>query len=162
MDENEFFQRTVDEMITSKVKKITEKSERKVYDIVGMPNGNFVCNRAVIKNCDEAIRFAAACLDGNTLIKTPEGLIKIKDLNNLEDFPVYSYNKKTKKEEIQVAERCVFMGNKEVFEIELDNGRKIMATETHQFLTQNGWKFLGDLNESDEIINVKEEKIKWK
>ena len=47
-------------MIYSKIKKITKKSTRKVYDIVGMPNGNFVCNRAVISNCDEAIRFASS------------------------------------------------------------------------------------------------------
>jgi hypothetical protein len=47
-------------MITSKIKKITKKHKRKVYDIVGMPNGNFVCNHGVISNCDEAIRFASS------------------------------------------------------------------------------------------------------
>ena len=48
-------------MITSKVKKITKnKIKIPVYDIIGVPNHNFVAENMVVHNCDEAIRFASS------------------------------------------------------------------------------------------------------
>jgi hypothetical protein len=51
-------------MITCKIKKITKIKEKthktKVYDIVGVPNHNFVAEDIVAHNCDEAVRFATA------------------------------------------------------------------------------------------------------
>lgn len=104
--------------------------------------------------CDEAIRFASACIVGDTLIKTPKGDIKIKELVGKEMLEVYSYNEKTKQQEIQKAERCIYTGKKEVFEVELENGQKIQATKEHKFLTNNGWKTLEELKEGDDLVDI--------
>ena len=48
----------------------------------------------------------------------------------------------------------VWSGKKDVFEIELENGKKIRATEEHLFFTNNGLKALKDLTEKDELIEI--------
>ena len=101
---------------------------------------------------DEAIRFA--CLDGNTLIKTENGLIPIKKLVNMKDFKVYSFNEKTKKEELQTAERCVKVKKDIVYEIETEDGKKISVTKEHKFLTTKGWKKLEELTKGDDILGI--------
>lgn len=148
-------------MITCKIKKIT-KGYRKtnVYDIIGInDNHNFVANNVVIHNCDESIRFAtsedwAKCLSGNTVIKTNNGNIKIKDLINKKNFLLYTYNEKTKKEELQIAEECIKTKVDYVYELETEDGNKIKCTKEHKFLTKNGWKELQELNDGDEIIGI--------
>ena len=50
--------------------------------------------------CDEAIRFVssedwAKCLSGDTIIKTLEGNIKIKELINKKNIKLYTYNENT-------------------------------------------------------------------
>lgn len=49
-------------MESIRVRSVTKRKYKKnVYDIVGIPdNHNFVANRMVVHNCDEAIKFAAA------------------------------------------------------------------------------------------------------
>ncbi len=138
----------------SKVKKITKRSKQKVYDIVGMPNGNFVCNNTVISNCDEAVRFASSCIVGETQIKTLNGQQQIKDLVGKQNFEVYSYNEKVKKEEIQIAGECIYTGEREVFEIETEDGKKIQASKEHKFLTTNGWKTVEELKEGDNLVEI--------
>ena len=107
---------------------------------------------------DEAIRFA--CVVGWTKIKTPKGEIEIKDLEGKQNFEVYSFNEKTQKEEIQIAEKCIKVKNDIVYELELENGNKIQATKEHKFLTNNGWKMLSELNEGDDLTNKKIKSIK--
>jgi len=138
-------------MITTKIKSITKKHNRKVYDVIGMPNGNFVCNHTVISNCDEAIRFA--CVPGWTEIKTENGLIEIKELEGKKDFKVYTYNEKTKKEELQTAKTCIKVKTDVIYEVETEDGKKIQATKEHKFLTINGWKMLSELKINNILIN---------
>lgn len=104
--------------------------------------------------CDEAIRFASSCIVGDTLIKTEKGLFPIEQLKDKSNFKVYSLNEKTKKEELQVAEKCVKVKDDIVFEIELENGNKIQATKEHRFLTTNGWKRLEELKTEDDLIGI--------
>ena len=93
-------------MISCKIKSITKfKKNVPVYDIVNVPNHNYIANCYINHNCDEAVRFA--CLDGDTKIKTPQGLIEIKKLENKKFFQVCSFNEVTKQEEIQIAETCL-------------------------------------------------------
>lgn len=101
---------------------------------------------------DESIRFA--CVTGDTLIKTPKGLIQIKKLVNKQNFEVFSLNKKTQKEEIQKAKKCIKTKVDYVYEIETEDGKKIKATKEHKFFTNKGWKELKDLKEGDEIFAV--------
>jgi len=102
--------------------------------------------------CDEAIRFA--CLSGQTKIKTPNGLVKIKDLVGKENFEVCSYNEKTKKEEIKTAKKCIKTKEDVVYEIKTADGKTIKATKEHKFLTNNGWKELQHLDEGDELVGL--------
>jgi len=101
---------------------------------------------------DESIRFA--CIEGNTKIKTEDGNICIKDLEGKENFKVYSFNKKTQKEELQIAEKCIKVREDEVFELITEDGKKIQATKDHNFLTTNGWKKLSELKEGENIIGI--------
>ena len=43
-------------------------------------------------------------------------------------------------------------GKKEVYELTLENGRKINATKTHRFMTEDGWKELSKLSTKDNIM----------
>jgi hypothetical protein len=98
---------------------------------------------------DEAVRFA--CLEGDVIIDTKEGKIKIKDLVNKQNFEVKSFNNNTKKFEYKNAKKCIKTKIDTVYEIELENGKKIKATKEHKFLTSNGWKTLEELSEGDLI-----------
>jgi len=98
---------------------------------------------------DEAVRFC--CITGDTKIKTPKGNMLIIDLVGKKNFEVISYNEKTKKEEIQLAGECIKTKNDYVYEVEIEDGKKIKCTKEHKFLTNNGWKELQELKEGDEI-----------
>ncbi|RFM20608.1 hypothetical protein C1146_16865 [Clostridium botulinum] len=46
--------------------------------------------------------------------------------------------------------------NVDVFEIELEDGRTIKATDYHPVLTQRGWIRVKDLKLTDSIIDIKD------
>lgn len=46
----------------------------------------------------------------------------------------------------------VYSGKKEVWELNLENGRKIKATRDHKIMTKDGWKELQELNNEDMIM----------
>ena len=121
-------------------------------------NNSDIANKIEVLNkfepivADEAIRFA--CISGDTLIKAPDGNVPIKDLEGKKKFEVISYNEKTQKEEIQIAEKCVKVKEDVVYEIETESGEKIQATKEHKFLTAHGWKKLEELQDGDTIITT--------
>jgi hypothetical protein len=45
-------------------------------------------------------------------------------------------------------------GEKTIYELELDDGKKIKCSENHMFLTKDGWKKLKDLKDEDEILCI--------
>jgi len=101
------------------------------------------------------------CLTGDTKITTRDinGMIRrtpLKDLNK-HNPEVLTYNLETKKYEFKKYNKKVkTKKNVEVFEVELENGLKIKATEDHLFLTQRGYVKLKDLKDDDEIeVNTK-------
>lgn len=109
---------------------------------------------------DESIRFA--CVAGETLIKTPNGNIPIKELCGKKYFPVYSFNEETKEEEVQIAEKCVQTKVDWVYELETECVEKIQCTKEHKFLTPTGYKTLEELKEGDKVLGVKNKLYKIK
>jgi hypothetical protein len=103
------------------------------------------------------------CLSGDTKINIMdnEGMIRnvpISELRWKTDFKVLSYDIKNK---IYEYKKCgeVIKTKKDVqvYEMELENGLKIKATDEHQFLTQRGYVKLKDLKDDDEIeVKAKE------
>lgn len=104
--------------------------------------------------CDE-------CVNGDTLIKTPNGDKKIKDIK--EGDLVITYNEKTKKFEpnkvLETHRNHISSKNAKMLRLELEDGKILELTENHPVYTTNrGWVRAGDLDENDdiEIINNNE------
>ena len=95
----------------------------------------------------------AVCLEGNSLVHTPKGLIKIKDIK--EGDMIYSINKENDKY-ISKVEKFHKIVPKDYgfkcYEIETENGYKIKATSEHPFCTKNGNIKVSDLNINDMLI----------
>lgn len=94
------------------------------------------------------------CITGDTIINTVDGDFEIENLVNKTGL-VYCYNEKTKKSTISEFNqvRCT-NENAEIYQIELEDGRIIKATDYHPILTKNGWKLLKDLTENDLIVDI--------
>ncbi|ASZ76452.1 DNA helicase [Proteus phage PM2] len=98
------------------------------------------------------------CFDGDTLIKTPKGDIKIKDLKPGD--PIYSYNEKTKEivedEVVKLHKNLTKSSSEKMYELEMDNNTIIKVTGNHKFLTENcGWVRADELTELDDIVEWK-------
>jgi hypothetical protein len=97
------------------------------------------------------------CLSGDSkiMIKDEFGMRRrtpICDLLYKKNYEVLTYNIEKNEYEYKKPEKTILTNNKaEVFEIELENGLKVSATENHMFLTKNGYKALKDLTDLDEI-----------
>jgi hypothetical protein len=91
------------------------------------------------------------CLDGDTLIKTEFGDIKIKDLEGKQNFKVYTLNEKLNTLELKNAKSCIKTKTDYVYEIITQSNTKILATKNHRFMTYNGWKHLHEIKINDEI-----------
>lgn len=106
------------------------------------------------ENGDEPVKEYDHCLTGDTVVNTVDGDISIKDLVG-KTGQVYCYDEINKKA-TQAKYDNVRLTQKQadVYEVELDDGRKIKATAEHLILTQNGWKQLKDLTESDAILDI--------
>lgn len=114
-------------------------------------------NADVMRKIDELNKFEPLiCLSGDTEIKifvdNKIKYIKIKELDGQKNLKVFAYNIENKKQDIQVADKCIKTGTDDVYEIELEDGVKIKATKNHLFLTTNGYKKLCDLKEDDDLI----------
>ena len=84
-----------------------------------------------------------SCIDKNTRIETNKGLIKVKDIYkrlSRTDLKVLTHINNYK------SILDVFIkGYEEMFEVELENGKKIQCTLDHKFLTELGWKSLKEI-----------------
>lgn len=93
------------------------------------------------------------CIPGEQLVNTLNGKRTIKEISSKSSDKISYLNKK--------GEICytnnykkVWSGKKDVFEIELENGKKIKATEEHLFFTNHGLKKLKDLTNDDELYSI--------
>jgi adenylate kinase family enzyme len=93
-------------------------------------------------------------LDENKEIK----YIKLKDLDKNKIYKTISMNVETRQEEI---DELYFLNEKEdkIYEVELDDGRKIKCTLDHSFMVEDKFgnvirKKLKNLNKDDEVLSL--------
>lgn len=83
--------------------------------------------------------------------------VKLKDLDNNTKYPIISYNTDTHELEDDVCE-IISEKEDEVFELELEDGRKIKATKEHPFFIERDGELieipLGELQEGDETLTI--------
>jgi hypothetical protein len=84
--------------------------------------------------------------------------IELRDLKNDTEYPIVSFNMKTGQLE---NDTCTIITDKidDIYELELEDGRKIKTTKNHPFLVKNNdgeivEKELQYLSENDEIITL--------
>ena len=93
------------------------------------------------------------CLTKNTLIDTPKGKIRIKDLVG-KTGKCYAINQETQRKCIGTFKDVRKTGHKECFRIKLKNGKIIEATADHPILTNNGWKRVDELTKNDKVVKI--------
>ena len=99
--------------------------------------------------------FLLDCLDENTLIKVKRNNnwdnVAIKDLCPEEIVQSYNFiNNKIESKDANV----FYVGEKECYEIELKNGKKIIATDNHRFFNEkNKENFVRNLKKGDKILS---------
>lgn len=89
------------------------------------------------------------CFSEDMLITTINGFKTINELTI--DDVIISLNETTMEFEKDIIEQIYSTGEKDIYEIRTDSGI-IELTETTNVLTTNGWKFVKDLTNNDEII----------
>ena len=94
------------------------------------------------------------CVTGDTIVNTVDGDFRIDELVG-KTGDLYCYDTENECRAIGKYGDVRKTGNGvDVFEIELEDGRVIHATDYHPILTDNGWQLLKDLEEGDNIIDI--------
>jgi len=97
------------------------------------------------------------CFSGETIIKSPEGDIQIKNLveklNKGEKYPVFSVNFETNEREIKWAIKGKNNGKRKILRVNLDNGEYIDTTEDHIFYLrkQTGYRHTTAVSYNNEV-----------
>lgn len=92
------------------------------------------------------------CFSKETKITTITGE-KTVDQLSIGDI-IISYSEETGEITRNKLTNILDSGIQEVFEVELENGSSIKLTATSLVYTKRGWKFVKDLNETDEILSL--------
>lgn len=80
-----------------------------------------------------------ACFHGDTIISSPNGKFKIKDMVGKSGFPVFSYNHKKSKMVCKTVKSVYKSGDgKELWKVTLDNDKEIIVTPNHKFMLRTG------------------------
>lgn len=95
------------------------------------------------------------CFAENTKVLTEEGEKTIKQIvEEKKPIKVWSYNKKEEKYELKEVINFFDNGEKNTIKLILENGREIICTPEHLFLTKNrGWVKAIDLEEDDDLLD---------
>ena len=117
--------------------------------------GNYIWDEKLAnKGQEKVVKDNDHCIIGDTLIDTIEGQKKIKDLVG-KTGKVYCFNEKTKRKAVRKF-KDVKMTQKNVdcYKITLSNGKSIIATANHPFLTNKGWKRVDELKKKDKVVKI--------
>lgn len=140
-------------MARRKIKVVKDKCPRTLKDIAAYIWDEKAAERGEekpLKTNDHA------CITGDTLIDTIEGQIPIKNLVG-KTGNAYCFNETSKHSTTSKFYNVVkTKSNVEVFEIKLEDGRTIKATEDHPVLTQRGWVQLKYLTNNDCILDIRD------
>ena len=94
-----------------------------------------------------------ACLASGTRINCENGLsYNIEDMIDNKNN-VFGWNKSEKSINISKQINHLNQGIKETLKMTLSDGKEIICTPDHRFLTENGWKEATDINIDDNIIS---------
>ena len=104
----------------------------------------------VAEHVDTLFMQNRSCFTKDTHILTDRGYMDIEELNPVSDGIVYIDNEGNQK--VNHDYELHYMGKKEVFEIETECGKKIKLTPDHEVMTQDGYKKVCELSESDILI----------
>jgi len=104
----------------------------------------------VEKHVDTLCMQNRSCFTKDTHILTDSGCMDIEELDPSSDGVVYIDSEGNEK--INHDYELHYMGKKEVFEIVTECGKKIKLTADHEVMTQDGYKKVCDLSESDMLI----------
>jgi len=87
----------------------------------------------------------AGCFDGDTLVKTDNGYIKISAISPGDK--VWTFDEVTGEQTLQVVdERFEYNNHSDnIVELTTDTGEKIICTETHEFFIDGEWIMAKDL-----------------
>ena len=130
---------------------VVHKSCRTLIDVIQSYSW---CPKSADRGIDKPLKEREhICVSGNTLVLTDKGYFKIKDLfeGNLINY------KNGCLETDSYKNVCMTKRNAEVMEIELEDGKKLIATPDHKLMTIKGMKMLQDLTLCDVIITCKED-----
>lgn len=89
-----------------------------------------------------------SCLSGDTLLSTPDGVKKIKDIINTNTKVLSSDGV------FRTPENIIYKGEKPTYTIKLYGGLSLTCTKDHKLFTNNGWKELQDIDVLQDKIKI--------
>lgn len=112
-------------------------------------NGSYVHRQTASPKAHTESKTWHLCLTGDTEVKTPQGIILLKDIQIGEQ--VVSLNLDTTQFEIDQVSHFFMTGTNKVYEITLSTGEKIKATASHKFYSTEGWLTVSELTKKHGI-----------
>jgi phage terminase large subunit len=91
------------------------------------------------------------CLHPDALIDTPQGQVKVSEFQGGD---VYSWHQG--RIVIAQATPSAEFTEEDLFEVVLDDGRSIIATDQHKFLTPDGWRQLSSLDTVASVLSARQ------
>lgn len=178
------------EVFDDEIVSIEYQGEEETFDIsMKAPWHNYIASNLIVHNTVGMQKFSAGlnissfpdlydattlfrpsclhCVSGETRIRKQKGNIRLKELYRLQEedkkLPKILDGKGIPKTPIKIWKN----GKQQLFELQVNHahtrwgGNKIFATSKHKFLTDSGWKTLGELKEGDEVYVLKRKYPKW-
>jgi hypothetical protein len=104
-------------------------------------------------------RYSFNCLGGDTLVQTSVGLVRldkiVKNFNNYKILTVCD-DGSARYQQVSYGQ---YMGNKDIYEIELTNGTTIKATPNHMLKSNGQWKTVQEIVDNDLEIDICENEL---